>query len=51
MTNSLSDSFFQKLIDGFKIYRIGENYNTIISLYLVTRLALFALLKKIDMYR
>ena len=51
MTNSLSDSFFQKLIDGFKIYKISEKYNTIISIFFVIRLALFALLKKIDMYR
>ena len=49
--NSLSDSFFQKLIDGFKIYRISENYSFIASIYFVIRLALFALLKKIDMYR
>ena len=49
--NSLSDSFFQKLIDGFKIYRISENYSSIVSVYFVIRLALFALLKKIDMYR
>ena len=49
--NSLSDSFFQKLIDAFKIYKMGENFNTIKSIYLVIRLTLFALLKKIDMYR
>ena len=48
--NSLSDSLVQKLIDGFKVYRISENYNTIISIYFVIRLVLFALLKKIDMY-
>ena len=49
--NSLSSLFFQKLIDAFKIYKISENYNTIKSIYLVIRLTLFALSKKIDMYR
>tara|TARA_B100000795_G_scaffold199177_1_gene153011 strand:+ start:172 stop:942 length:771 start_codon:yes stop_codon:yes gene_type:complete len=49
--NSLSSSFFQKLIDAFKIYKISENYNTLQSIYLVIRLTMFALLKKIDMYR
>ena len=49
--NSLSSSFFQKLIDAFKVYKISENYNSIISTYLVIRLSMFALLKKIDMYR
>ena len=49
--NSLSSSFFQKLIDAFKIYKISENYNTIKSIYLVIRLVMFALSKKIDMYR
>ena len=49
--NSLSDSLFQKLLDGFKVYYINENYNAIISTYFVIRLSLFALIKKIDMYR
>ena len=49
--NSLSDSLVQKLIDGFKVYKISENYNTLVSIFMVIRLALFALSKKIDMYR
>jgi len=49
--NSLSDSFFQKLFDAFRIYRFSEKYNTITSIYFVIRLSLFALIKKLDMYR
>ena len=49
--NSLSDSFFQKLFDAYKVYRFSEKYNTITSIYFVIRLSLFALIKKIDMYR
>tara|TARA_B110000027_G_scaffold121506_1_gene135751 strand:+ start:1379 stop:2155 length:777 start_codon:yes stop_codon:yes gene_type:complete len=49
--NSLSDSLFQKLLDGFKVYYINENYNAIISTYFVIRLSLFALIKKFAMYR
>jgi len=49
--NSLSDSFFQKLFDAYKVYRFSEKYNIITSIYFVIRLSLFALIKKIDMYR
>ena len=49
--NSLSSSILQKLIDAFKIYKISENYGVITSIYYVIRLTLFALIKKIDMYR
>ena len=48
---SLSDSFLQKLLDAFKVYRFNEKYNTIISIYFVIRLSLFALIKKLYMYR
>ena len=51
LNNSLSDSFFQKLFDAFKVYRISEKYSIIISIYFVIRLSLFALIKKLDMYR
>ena len=51
VSNSLSDSFFQKLYDAFKVYRFSERYNAIISIYFVIRLSLFALIKKLDMYR
>jgi teichuronic acid biosynthesis glycosyltransferase TuaG len=51
LNNSLSDSFFQKLYDAYKVYRFSEKYNTITSIYFVIRLSLFALIKKIDMYR
>ena len=49
--NSLSDSFFQKLFDAFRIYRSSEKYSIITSIYFVIRLSLFALIKKLDMYR
>jgi len=49
--NSLSDSFYQKLFDAFKIYRLSEKYSIIVSVFFVIRLSLFALIKKIDMYR
>jgi teichuronic acid biosynthesis glycosyltransferase TuaG len=49
--NSLSDSFFQKLFDAFRIYRFSEKYSIITSIYFVIRLSLFALIKKLDMYR
>ena len=49
--NSLSDSFFQKLFDAFRIYRLSEKYSIITSIYFVIRLSLFALIKKLDMYR
>ena len=51
LDNSLSDSFFQKLLDAFKIYRLSEKYNILISVYFVIRLSFFALIKKIDMYQ
>ena len=50
LKDSLSSSFFQKLADAYKIYRINENFNVVTSIYLMIRLALFALLKKINMY-
>ena len=49
--NSLSDSFFQKLFDAFKVYRFNEKYDIITSIYFVIRLSLFALIKKLYMYR
>ena len=49
--NSLSDSLFQKLYDGFKVYYFNENYNALLAMYLLIRLSLFALIKKFDMYR
>ena len=51
LKNSLSDSIFQKLVDAFKVYKIGENYNSIISIYFMIRLTLHAILKKIEIYR
>jgi hypothetical protein len=48
--NSLSDSFFQKLFDAYKVYKFSEKYNYITSIYFVIRLSLFALIKKIYMY-
>jgi len=51
LKNSLSASFFQKIFDAFKVYYVSENYNVIISIYFVIRLSLFALIKKIAMYR
>ena len=51
LNNSLSDSFFQKIYDAYKVYRFSEKYNIITSIYFVIRLSLFALIKKIYMYR
>jgi hypothetical protein len=31
--NSLSDSIFQKIIDGYRVYKIYEGYNLFYSLY------------------
>ena len=41
----------KELFDAYKVYRFSEKYNTITSIYFVIRLSLFALIKKIDMYR
>ena len=48
---SLSDSFFQKVIDSFKLYYVYEKYNIFISLFYVIRLSLYALVKKIKIYK
>jgi len=44
--NSLSSSFFQKLIDAFKVYQ-SENKNIIYSCFNVIRLSVYYILKKI----
>ena len=31
--NSLSDSIFQKIIDGYRVYKIYEGYSLIYSFY------------------
>lgn len=31
--NSLSGSFFQKIIDGYKVYKVYERYNLVYSIY------------------
>ena len=48
---SLSDSFFQKIMDSFKLYYIFEKYNILISFSYVIRLSFYALVKKIKVYR
>ena len=48
---SLSNSLYQKLNDAFKLYNSYEKYNFIISLYFVIRLSLYALVKKVKIYK
>ena len=48
---SLSDSFFQKIMDSFRLYYIYEKYNIFLSFSYVIRLTLYALLKKIKIYK
>ena len=45
--NSLSSSFFQKLLDGFRVYYKYENLNLVISIFRVIILSNFYLLKRI----
>ena len=44
--NSLSSSTFQKIFDGYRVYRIYFNYNIFISFYLLIVLSINFLLKK-----
>lgn len=44
--NSLSSSTFQKIIDGYKVYRIYLRYNVFMSFYLLAVLSINFLLKK-----
>ncbi len=40
LKNSLSSSFFQKMIDGYKVYRKYMKYNSLVSLYLLLCLSI-----------
>ena len=51
VNGSLSSSFFQKIMDSYRLYYIHEKYNIFISTFYVIRLSFWALLKKIKMYR
>ena len=51
INGSLSDSIYQKFIDGFTLYNKYEKYNYLFSLYLVIRLSFYALIKKLNIYR
>ncbi len=48
---SLSNSLYQKLIDAFRLYNSYEKYNFLISLFFVIRLSLYALVKKVKIYK
>ena len=47
---SLSDSFFQKLSDAYKLYHYYKKFSIIRSIFYVTRLSFKALIKKIKIY-
>ncbi len=48
---SLSNSLYQKLIDAFRLYNSYEKYNFLISLFFVIRLSLYALVKKVKIFK
>tara|TARA_Y100000590_G_scaffold409310_1_gene501378 strand:- start:251 stop:1024 length:774 start_codon:yes stop_codon:yes gene_type:complete len=50
LEDSLSSSLVQKLSDSFKLYNKYEKYNFLLSIFFVSRLSYFALLKKIQIY-
>ena len=43
--NSLSSNIFQKIKDGYKVYRVYEKFNVLISVFYLIRLALNSLKK------
>ena len=47
---SLSDSLFQKLSDGYKLYHYYKKFSIIRSIFYVVRLSFKALIKKIKIY-
>ena len=47
---SLSDSFFQKLSDAYKLYHYYKKFSIIKSIFYVTRLSFKALIKKTKIY-
>ena len=47
---SLSDSFYQKISDAFRLFYFYEKYNVFISCVFVLRLSFYALIKKIKIY-
>lgn len=47
---SLSNSFFQKISDAFKLYYLFEKYNVVLSFLFTIRLSIYALIKKIIIY-
>ena len=46
--NSLSSSFLQKLLDGFKVYNYYMGYNFFISVYYLMCLSLNYIIKRIN---
>lgn len=47
---SLSNSFFQKIRDAFKLYYSFEKYGVVLSFLFTIRLSFYALIKKIRIY-
>ena len=45
--NSLSDNFYQKIIDGYKVYKYHLNYNFLLSIKSLFILSMNFVLKKI----
>ena len=50
LNNSLSASSFQKIKDGYTLYKKHLNFSFLLSLFCVLRLSFYALKKKITMY-
>mgnify|MGYP001169454112 CR=1 FL=1 len=50
LNNSLSASSFQKIKDGYTLYKKHLNFGFLLSLFCVVRLSFYALKKKITMY-
>ena len=46
--NSLSSDVSQKFYDAYKVYKNIENKNALITIFLVLRLSIFYLIKKIS---
>ena len=48
LDNSLSSSFFQKIINGFNVYYRQENLNFFVSIYRLSILSFFYVFKSIN---
>tara|TARA_Y200000002_G_scaffold374005_1_gene374045 strand:+ start:150 stop:911 length:762 start_codon:yes stop_codon:yes gene_type:complete len=48
--NSLSSNFFQKILDGFKVYYIYEKFNIFKSIFFLLKLSLNSIKRKLNFY-